>query len=93
MKRSAKQRIQDDYQSDDENALDDSAIDDLNMRAHYTHFKRYQAGPNEDSFMTAQIVSVGPNHSIATELSTNIPYSWGDNSCGQLGLGDTKHRA
>lgn len=101
LKRSAKQRIQDDYQSDDENAIDDSAVDDMNpMRTHYTHFKRYQAGPShqagpnqEDHYMTAQIVSVGPNHSIATESSTNIPFSWGDNSCGQLGLGDTKHRA
>lgn len=36
-------------------------------------------------------VACGENHSMVLTVGGNV-YSWGDNSCGQLGVGDTVHR-
>jgi alpha-tubulin suppressor-like RCC1 family protein len=36
-------------------------------------------------------VACGESHSMVMTVGGNV-YSWGDNSCGQLGLGDTVHR-
>lgn len=36
-------------------------------------------------------IACGENHSMVMTIGGNV-YSWGENTCGQLGLGDTTHR-
>ena len=82
------QELEDDYQSDEDDALNDSGVDDINLRMHHTEFERIKNKTGGE--FVANYVSVGPNHSIATDSSKNIPFTWGDNSFGQLGLGNWK---
>ena len=35
-------------------------------------------------------MSIGPSHYIATEFNKTVPYVWGENPQGQLGLGDNE---
>ena len=73
------QELEDDYQSDDEDALNDSGVDDINLRMHHTHFEKIIK--NRDA-MAANYVSIGPNHSLATDARKSIPYTWGSNAYG-----------
>ena len=59
----------------------------MNVRMHHTQFEKISKSKDA---MSANYVSIGPNHSVATDANKSIPYTWGNNTCGQLGLGHCK---
>ena len=54
---------------------------------HQTTFQRIAVKGRD---LSASYVSIGPGHALAAESSKTIPYSWGSNASGQLGLGKTE---
>lgn len=63
--RSAEEALEDEYQSDDDNFLNDSGGIDEGLKTHQTYFKKINADGTE---FPAAYVSIGPQHFIATDL-------------------------
>lgn len=86
--RSEDEILQDAYQSDEENLLNEESSG-INLEAPMaqTEFKmiNFKKTKNKTKDFSACYVSIGQEHFVATEQSETIPYTWGSNSSGQLG--------
>ena len=86
--RSEDEKLQDAYQSDEENVLNESNSG-LNLEAPVaqTEFKmiNFKKTKKQTTDFSACYVSIGQEHFVATEQNEVIPYTWGSNSAGQLG--------
>ena len=54
------------------------------QKVHLTNFKVIETQRGDR--MSAAYVSCGPEHCLMTESASTIPYSWGSNEKGQLGI-------
>ena len=76
--------LQDEYQSDEENIINEDGIGfEFETSAHQTDFtkvslRKKRGVPNSSDF-SACYVSIGQDHFVATEIQDVVPYSWGSN--------------